>query len=159
MPLDVCLNPCPYPSVSLLACNRINMKSFITGLATSVLLLNLAQGQDCQTTTLQDSVPTNGDNVLLSTYSYCGGTLNTTAYINNLAYNKQVTLYYTDREGNSTPLSSVGLGYQSGVDGTNYELWSSSSPAYVDGVQQLLNLTYVVVDLGMLTFFILMSCS
>lgn len=124
------------------------MKSVTCGVSAGLALIYGAYGQDCRITTFLDNVPTNGDNVTLSSYSYCGGILNTTAYINNLAYNKRVTLYYTDRQGDSTPLSSVGLGYQSGIDGTNYELWSSSSPAYVDGIEQLLNLTYVVVDLG-----------
>ncbi|CZT20839.1 related to Glucoamylase [Ramularia collo-cygni] len=123
------------------------MRQVNTGVAAGLVLLHGVNTQECQTTTLSSSVPTDG-NVALASYSYCGGILNTTAFISNLAYNKQVTLYYTDREGESTPLSSVGLGYQSGVEGTNFELWSSSSPAYVDGVQELLNLTYVVVDLA-----------
>jgi glucoamylase len=39
-----------------------------------------AFAQDCQTVTLQSTVPTNA-NVSLQSYSYCGGTLNVTAYI------------------------------------------------------------------------------
>lgn len=124
------------------------MKCTIVGILAGLAFIQSAHGQSCNTTTLQINVPTNGDNVVLSTYSYCGGTLNTTALINNLAYNKQVTLYYTDREGNGTPLSLIGLGYEGSINGTNYELWSSSSPAYVDGVQELLNLTIVYSDLG-----------
>lgn len=116
-------------------------------LAAGLTLLSSVSAQTCQTTTLQPTTPTTG-NVVLKSFSYCGGTLNTSVYINNLAYNKKVTLYYTDRQGKSTPLSSVGLGYNNGIDGTNYELWGSSTPVYIDGITQLLNLTYNVVDLG-----------
>ena len=125
------------------------MGRILTGLVVGSILAGDTIAQVCNTTTLTTSVPSdNSTNVVLSTYSYCGGTLNTTAYINNLAYNKLVTLYFTDRQGQSTPLASVGLGYQDGVNGTNWELWGSSTPVYIDGITQLLNLTYNVVDLG-----------
>lgn len=116
---------------------------------TGCMLAATSFAQACDTTTLTTSAPSDSNtNVVLSSFSYCGGVLNTTAYINNLAYNKQVTLYYTDRQGRSTPLASVALSYQNGVENTNFEIWGSSTLAYVDGITQLLNLTYNVVDLG-----------
>lgn len=115
------------------------------GVAVGVAFLSSVYAQSCNTTTLQGSTPSTG-NVVLKDFSYCGGTLNTSAYINNLAYNKKVTVYYTNAQGQSTPLTSIGLGYDSSISNTNYELWTSSTPVYIDGIQQLLNITYDVVD-------------
>ena len=78
-------------------------------------------GQACQTTTLLTSPPSNGTELALASYSYCGGTFNGTAYIANLDYNKVVSLYYTNAQGQSTPLSVVNFGYSSGVgDGSQW---------------------------------------
>ena len=78
-------------------------------------------GQACQTTTLLTSPPSNGTELALASYSYCGGTFNGTAYIANLDYNKVVSLYYTNAQGLSTPLSVVNFGYSSGVgDGSQW---------------------------------------
>ena len=79
-------------------------------------------GQACQTTTLLTSPPTsNGTEVALASYSYCGGTFNGSAYIANLDYNKVVSLYYTNAQGLSTPLSVVNFGYSNGIgDGTQW---------------------------------------
>ncbi|GAB7355611.1 hypothetical protein MBLNU459_g6337t2 [Dothideomycetes sp. NU459] len=90
----------------------------------------------------------NGTEVALSQYSYCGGSLNVTAYIANLDYDKIVTLYYTNRQNVSTPLAALSLGYLSTISGTNYELWGADVPVYVDGVTELLNLTYQATDIG-----------
>ncbi|CAK3951477.1 carbohydrate-binding module family 21, glycoside hydrolase family 15 [Lecanosticta acicola] len=118
------------------------------GFAAGVALASRVAGQACNTTTLQNDVPASGGpNVTLKSFSYCGGTLNTSAYIANLDYDKAVTIYYTNAQGKSTPLSSVGLGYDSSV-ANNYELWTSSTPVWIDGITQLLNITYQATDIG-----------
>ncbi|KAK5685543.1 hypothetical protein LTS10_003624 [Elasticomyces elasticus] len=125
------------------------MRSFITSLPYGLAFAGTAFGQACQTTTLTSSVPTGGSELALATYSYCGGTLNATAYVANVNYNKQLNLYYTNAQGQSTPLSVVGLGYTSSIgdDGT-WELWGTTTPVYVDGITELLNLTYRAIDIG-----------
>jgi glucoamylase len=52
----------------------------LLSVATSTLLVGDVFGQECATTTLQSDVPTNA-NLSLASYSYCGGTLNVSAYI------------------------------------------------------------------------------
>lgn len=69
-------------------------------------------------------------------------------YIANLCYNKAVNLYYTNRQGESTPLSVVSLGYVNSIANTNYETWGANTPVYVDGITELLNLTYQAIDIG-----------
>jgi len=108
---------------------------------------SFAQSTPCQTTTVQAAVPTSS-NVALRSYSYCGGNLDVSVYIANVNYNKVVTLYYTDSQGVSTPLTSLALGYNSSIPNTNYEFWSASTPVYLDGITQLLNLTYQAKDIG-----------
>jgi len=69
--------------------------------------------------------------------------------LQNLCYNKLVTLYYNDKSGASTPLSAVQLNYQSSVSDTNYELWSSNTPyVNLDGISNLLNITFNAVDIN-----------
>ncbi|KAI5210793.1 glucoamylase precursor [Aureobasidium subglaciale] len=108
---------------------------------------SIAQNTPCQTTTVQAAVPSN-TNVALRSYSYCGGSLDVSVYIANVNYNKVVTLYYSDSQGVSTPLTSVALGYNSSIPDTNYEFWSANTPVYLDGITQLLNLTYQAKDIG-----------
>lgn len=108
---------------------------------------SFAQTTPCQTTTVQAYVP-NNTNVALHSYSYCGGNLDVSVYIANVNYNKVVTLYYTDSQGVSTPLTSVALGYNSSIPDTNYEFWSANTPVYLDGITELLNLTYQATDIG-----------
>ncbi|KAG9696846.1 glucoamylase precursor, partial [Aureobasidium melanogenum] len=108
---------------------------------------SFAQNTPCQTTTVQASVP-NDTNVALHSYSYCGGNLDVSVYIANVNYNKVVTLYYTDSQGVSTPLTSISLGYNSSIPDTNYEFWSANTPVYLDGITELLNLTYQATDIG-----------
>ncbi|THW21717.1 glucoamylase precursor [Aureobasidium pullulans] len=108
---------------------------------------SFAQNTPCQTTTVQASTPSD-TNVALRSYSYCGGNLDVSVYIANVNYNKVVTLYYTDSQGVSTPLTSVALGYNSSIPDTNYEFWSANTPVYLDGITQLLNLTYQAKDIG-----------
>lgn len=125
------------------------MAKRISTLAAGIALTNLAYAQTCNITSLQPDVPApNGPNVTLKSFSYCGGNLNVSAYVSNLDYNKVVTLYYKNAQGQSTPLSSVALGYDSSV-ANNYELWTSTSSAWVDGISQLLNITYQATDLGL----------
>ncbi|KXS96649.1 hypothetical protein AC578_6921 [Pseudocercospora eumusae] len=116
-------------------------------LPASTALLQRVFAQTCDTTILHPDLPSEG-NVVLKSFSYCGGILSTSAYINNLAYNKLVSLYFTNRQGQSTPLTSIRLGYNNSIDGSQYELWGSSTPVYVDGITKLLNITYDVVDTG-----------
>lgn len=107
-----------------------------------------ALGQACQTTTLRSSVPTNGSELALQSFSYCGGTLNASAYIANLDYDKTVSLYYTNAQDVSTPLSVVQFGYSSSIGNGSWELWTTSTPVYIDGITELLNLTYQATDIG-----------
>lgn len=121
------------------------------GLAAAAILplAVFAQNTTCETSTVQSSVPTdNITEVALSTYSYCGGSLNVSVFIANLDYNKAVTLYYTNRQNQSTALSSVSLGYLSSISDTNFELWGANTPIYIDGITELLNLTYQATDIG-----------
>lgn len=115
---------------------------------TMALYASVSLAQTCQTTTVQSTLPPNGTELALASYSYCGGNLNVTAYIANLDYDKVVTLYYTNQQGISTPLASIQLGYNLSVPDSNYELWGTYSPIYIDGISTLLNLTYEATDLG-----------
>lgn len=71
------------------------------------------------------------------------------AYIANVNYNKIVNLYYTNRQNESTPLSVISLNYQSsiGSDGA-WEFWGANTPVYIDGITELLNITYQATDIG-----------
>ncbi|TKA68494.1 hypothetical protein B0A55_08791 [Friedmanniomyces simplex] len=124
------------------------MTRFLAGAVAGLALADLAYGQACQTTTLTSSVPTNSSELALASYSYCGGTFNATAYIANIDYDKVVSLYYTNAQGQSTPLSVVNLGYSSSIGNGSWELWSTSTPIYIDGIAELLNLTYQATDVG-----------
>ena len=61
-----------------------------------------------------------------------------------------MTLHYTNGTNVSTPLNSVSLGYITDAPGaTNWEIWGSNdTAAYIDGVTQLLNLTYAATDIN-----------
>ncbi|KAK6404842.1 hypothetical protein LTR95_018827, partial [Oleoguttula sp. CCFEE 5521] len=85
-------------------------------------------GQTCQVTTVATTPPATGTGVELSSYSYCGGSLNVSVYIENVNYNKVVSLYYTNAQNQSTPLSVVSLGYQNSIANTNYETWGANTP-------------------------------
>jgi len=122
-------------------------KKAVTGLSLLVSA-HSALAQTCQPNTVQSSVPSSGTNVALQSYSYCAGYLNVTAYIANLDYNKVVTLFYSNAQNLSTPLASVALGYSSSISDTNYEFWSGYLPIYIDGITELLNLTFQATDVG-----------
>nr|OQO21361.1 hypothetical protein B0A51_11978 [Rachicladosporium sp. CCFEE 5018] len=104
--------------------------------------------QTCQVTAVATTPPATGTGVELSSYSYCGGSLNVSVFIENVNYNKVVSLYYTNAQNQSTPLSVISLGYQNSIADTNYETWGANTPVYIDGVTELLNLTYQAVDIG-----------
>lgn len=60
-----------------------------------------------------------------------------------------VILYYTDGSNKSTPLSAVALSYVSAVTTNNkWQIWTASTPAYVDGITELLNITYRAVNIN-----------
>jgi len=101
------------------------MRSILTSALAGLAFAGTALSQACQTTTLQTSVPSNGSEVALQSFSYCGGTFNATAYIANLDYGKTVTLYYTNAQGQSTPLSSLTFGYSSSIGNGSWELWTT----------------------------------
>jgi glucoamylase len=65
-------------------------------------------------------------------------------------YNKIVTLFYTDGSNKSTPLSSLTLSYNYDVDGSNgqWQYWASGTPVYIDGITELLNITYQAIDIN-----------
>ncbi|EMC92356.1 glycoside hydrolase family 15 protein [Baudoinia panamericana UAMH 10762] len=123
------------------------MRSALASILAGTTFAATTLGQACQTTTLTSSAPTDGSELALQSYSYCGGTLNATVYIANLDYNKVVSLYYTNAQGLSTPLSVVTFGYSSSI-ANNFELWTTSTPVYIDGITTLLNLTYQATDIG-----------
>ncbi|KAI9727539.1 MAG: glycoside hydrolase 15 protein [Chrysothrix sp. TS-e1954] len=119
-------------------------------LLTSLWAIFGTLGQACDNVTLVTDVPTDGTNLALQSYSYCSGTLNVTSYIKNLDYDKIVTLYYTNADNISTPLSAVQLAYeQDVVDVDGWEYWGSSTPhVNLDGITRMLNLTFRATDLG-----------
>nr|POE64151.1 glucoamylase [Quercus suber] len=116
----------------------VEMKTYILSALTWTTLTGTVSAQSCQTTTLHSTTPDDGSEVVLSSYSYCGGVLNATV----------ISLYYTNDEGKSTPLSIVNLGYDSSIPDTNYELWSTATPVWIDGIDTILNITYQAVDIG-----------
>ena len=69
-------------------------------------------------------------------------------YIKNLDYDKVVDLYYTNRQNESTALSVVSLNYISSIGNGNWEYWGGDTHVYVDGITELLNVTYEASDIG-----------
>lgn len=114
--------------------------------ALTVFTSVVAQGSNCTTFVEADSIPSDATGVALYSYSYCGGTLNLTAYVENIDYDKIIEVYFTNAQNQSTPLSVIGLGYNSSIPNTNWEYWSSSTPVYVDGITELINITYAATD-------------
>ncbi len=78
-----------------------------------------------------------------------GTDISAQVYVANLDYDKIVDLYYTNRQNESTPLSVISLGYESSI-GTNgqWEYWGSNTSIYIDGITELLNITYQATDIG-----------
>ena len=129
---------------------ELSNKMKLAGTTVFASLLASVFGQTCQTTTLLTAPPTtNGTKIALGSYSYCAGVFNATAFVGNVDYNKVVSLYYLDGSGASTPLSVVTFGYTNGIgDGSTWELWSTSTPVFYDGLTKLLNLTFQATDIG-----------
>ncbi|KAF2726312.1 glycoside hydrolase family 15 protein [Polychaeton citri CBS 116435] len=122
---------------------RINLVAGLAALVTSI------QAQDCVVQNLRTSPPPAGTNVSVKAYSYCGGVFNISAYVANLCYNKVVTVYYTNKQNVSTPLTTLSLGYQADAVPGQIELWGArNTGAYIDGVDTLLNITFQAVDIG-----------
>lgn len=98
------------------------------GLLTLLHSTGITSAAQCEVVTTQDSVPSYP--VALQEYSYCGGYLNVTAWIQNVNYNKVVQFYYADSQGNVTPLNMISLGWIGMVDGTNngWEYWAADTP-------------------------------
>lgn len=65
-----------------------------------------------------------------------------------MGYDKLVTLYYTNRQDKTTPLSVVSLEYDSTLPDSNWEYWGAYTPIYIDGIKHFLNLTYEDIDTG-----------
>lgn len=124
------------------------LRGYLTTATSCLAVVTTVSGQTCTTTTLRDAVPSDGSHVAFQSFSYCGGDLNATAYIHNDNYNKIVTVFYTDGTNQSTPLSSIGLNYISSIDDSGWEFWGSTTPVWIDGISELLNITYEATDIG-----------
>ncbi|KAK6543641.1 glycoside hydrolase 15 protein [Orbilia ellipsospora] len=132
-------------SLTMKLSSQLRFLGLLTLLNTSPSLSSTS-GQ-CDTVQTQASIPSYP--VALQEYSYCGGYLNVSVWIQNLNYNKIVELYYADGSGQVTPLSVISLGWVSMVDGTNngWEYWAAQTPVYVDGLTKLINITYQALDI------------
>ncbi|KAF3937920.1 Glucoamylase [Dactylella cylindrospora] len=137
-------------------CSTFAMKFATHFRLLSLLSLNLAVhtvpssaavGGECDVVTTQDTIPAYP--VALQEYSYCGGYLNVTAWVQNVNYNKVIKLYYADALGEVTPLNVISLGWVQMVEQTNYawELWAAETPVFLDGVTKLINITYDALDI------------
>lgn len=116
------------------------------------VLFDLTFGESCKPLTVRNDPPArvDGNEVALSSYSYCSGTLNTTCYIANVTTDRQVVyLWYTDRNDESSPLAGVSLSLLSavGTDG-EWQIWGASTPIEVGGITELLNITYEANGIG-----------
>ncbi|KAF3912754.1 Glucoamylase [Dactylellina cionopaga] len=107
---------------------------------------SLTASPGCETVTTQGNIPDYP--VALQQYSYCGGYLNVSAWIQNVNYNKVVQLYYADAAGRVSPLNAISLGWVRMADGTNngWEYWAAQTPVFIDGVSKLINITYDALD-------------
>ena len=123
------------------------VRKFGSSLLTLLTAFRHVHTQTCQTYIESSSIPTSTA-VALYSYSYCGGTLDLTAYVENIDYDKIVDVYYTNAQNESTPLSVVSLSYNQSIVNTNWEYWSASAPVYVDGITELINITYAATDVN-----------
>jgi len=117
-----------------------------------VTLLNsspsLSSTPGCDIVQTQGNIPSYP--IALQEYSYCGGYLNISVWVQNVNYNKVVQLYYADGSGKVTPLSIISLGWVAMADNTNngWEYWAAQTPVYLDGLTKLVNLTYDALDIN-----------
>ncbi|KAE9991814.1 hypothetical protein EG327_010916 [Venturia inaequalis] len=114
------------------------------------LLCVFSSAQDnCTTSIVSTAPPANGTGVQLQQFSYCGGDLNITAYIEDVNYEKIVIVSYSDRSNKSTPVNSIALDYVSAVTGNErWQIWSAKTPIYIDGITELLKITYKAVNVN-----------
>ncbi|QDS68606.1 hypothetical protein FKW77_001152 [Venturia effusa] len=104
---------------------------------------------NCTPSVTSTAVPADGTGVRLQQFSYCGGVLDVTAYIEDVNYDKSVAIFYTDGSNKSTPLSVIALAYVSAVTGNDkWQLWSAKTPVYIDGITELLNITYKAININ-----------
>ncbi|RVD85500.1 uncharacterized protein DFL_003821 [Arthrobotrys flagrans] len=101
----------------------------------------------CEVVGIEGNIPNYP--VALQQYSYCGGYLNVSAWVQNVNYNKVVQLYYANAKGEVTPLSVVSLGWIQMADGTDngWEFWAAQTPVYLNGLTKLVNITYDALDI------------
>ncbi|KAI8876733.1 glycoside hydrolase family 15 protein [Backusella circina FSU 941] len=103
------------------------MKLFGTLKASFVFLIG------CIVFAMADTVPTT--QVKLQSYTYSGGVLSGTIYVQNIDYTKVVTVIYSDGSGNwNNNGNTISASYSSSISGTNYEYWTFS--ASVSSIQQ-----------------------
>ncbi|KAJ6263083.1 Glucoamylase [Drechslerella dactyloides] len=128
----------------------LSLLGLFNGPSPSVSLPASVQALGCDIIRTQGNVP--GYPIALQEYSYCGGYLNISAWVQNVNYNKAIQLYYANGVGKVTPLTVVSLGWSAMADGTNngWEHWTAQTPLYVDGVTKLINLTYQALDINQL---------
>lgn len=103
----------------------MGVRRLLTSALSGLAFVATAWSQACETNTLQSTVPGDGTEIALGNYSYCGGTFNASAYVANVNFNKVVTLFYTNRQNESTPLSSLTFGYSSSIENGDWELWTT----------------------------------
>jgi glucoamylase len=123
------------------------IRNFGSIILSFLTVFHQVHAQTCQTFIESSSIPTSTA-VELYSYSYCGGTLDLTAYVKNIDYNKIVEVHYTNAQNEFTPLSVISLSYNESIANTNWEYWSASTPVYVDGITELINITYAATDVN-----------
>ncbi|KAK6341442.1 glycoside hydrolase 15 protein [Orbilia brochopaga] len=126
----------------------LSVLALLNGSSLSLSSPASTQGSSCDVITTQGNIPNYP--IALQEYSYCGGYLNVSAWVQNLDYDKVIQLYYADSTGKVTPLSIVSLGWSHMAEGTNngWEYWTAQTPLYLDGVTKLVNLTYHALDIN-----------
>ena len=124
------------------------VRNFRFSLLPALSIFYQVRSQTCQTFIESSSIPSSNA-VALYSYSYCGGTLDLTAYVENIDYDKIVEVYYTNAQNEDTPLSVISLSYNESIANTNWEYWSASTPVYLDGITELINITYAATDVNL----------
>ena len=66
-------------------------------------------------------------------------------------YDKLVNIFYSDKKGQSTPLTQIQLGYVETLSGSinpHMQIWAASTSDLPDGISSLINITYAATDVG-----------
>ncbi|KAI8368461.1 glucoamylase glam [Blakeslea trispora] len=93
------------------------------------------------------SIPTN-DPAKVKSFNYNGNTLSGQIYIQNIAYEKTVTVIYSDGSNNwNNNNNKIAATFSSSISGSNYEYWSFS--ASVPSIKQF----YVKYDVSGKTYY------